>query len=123
VVVHGIFPWCFTPEMYVERPEFVDTLVDFVRGRPAQPVDAFLAQTDAVLDHDASSVLGQIDGPTLITFGARDLVCGERFAERLKNGIAGSKLVVFEHLTHAGLHEDPETFNRATLDFLLRQRS
>jgi pimeloyl-ACP methyl ester carboxylesterase len=123
VVVQGIFPWCFTPEMYVERPEFVDTLVDFVRGRPAQPVDAFLAQTDAVLAHDASAVLGQIEAPTLITFGARDLVCGERFAERLKNGIAESKLVVFEHLSHAGLHEDPETFNRATLDFLLSQRS
>ena len=39
------------------------------------------------------------------------------------SGIAGSELVVFDHLSHAGLHEDPETFNRATLDFLLRQRS
>jgi hypothetical protein len=29
---------------------------------------------------------------------------------------------VFEHLSHCGLHEDPETFNGATLDFLLRQR-
>jgi pimeloyl-ACP methyl ester carboxylesterase len=84
VVIQAIFPWCFTPEMYVERPEFVDTLVDF---------------------------------------GARDLVCSTRFAEPLKNGIAGSELTVFEHLSHAGLHEDPETFNRATLDFLLRQRS
>jgi hypothetical protein len=37
VVIQGIFPWCFTPEMYVERPEFVDTLVDFVRGRPGNP--------------------------------------------------------------------------------------
>jgi 3-oxoadipate enol-lactonase len=123
VVIQGIFPWCFTPEMYVERPEFVATLVDFVRGRPAQPVDAFLAQTEAVLAHDASAVLGEIDVPTLITFGARDLVCSTRFAEPLKSGIAGSELVVFEHLSHAGLHEDPETFNGATLDFLLRQRS
>ena len=123
VVIEGIFPWCFTPEMYVERPEFVGTLVDFVRGRPAQPVDAFLAQTDAVLAHDASAVLGEIDTPTLITFGARDLVCSTRFAEPLGNGIAGSELVVFDHLSHAGLHEDPETFNRATLEFLLRQRS
>src|SRR5919198_3006126 len=123
VVIQAIFPWCFTPEMYAERPEFVDTLVDFVRGRPAQPVDAFLAQTDAVLAHDASAALREIDVPTLITFGARDLVCGARFAEALKSGIAGSELVVFEHLSHAGLHEDPETFNRATLDFLLRQRS
>ena len=122
VVIHGIFPWCFTPEMYVERPEFVDTLVDFVAGRPAQPVDAFLAQIDAVVAHDASAALDDIDVPTLITFGARDLVCSTRFAVPLKDGIAGSELVVFDHLSHAGLHEDPETFNRATLDFLLRQR-
>ena len=123
VVLHGIFPWCFTPEMYVDRPEFVDTLVEFVRGRPAQPVDAFLAQTDAVLAHDASAILGEIDAPTLITVGARDLVCSTRFAVPISRGIAGSELVVFDHLSHAGLHEDPETFNRATLDFLLRQRS
>ena len=58
--VEAIFPWCFTPEMYVERPEFVDTLVSFVRGRPAQPVDAFLAQTEAAIAHDASAVLGEI---------------------------------------------------------------
>ena len=97
--------------------------MDFVRSRPAQPLDAFLAQTEAAIAHDASAVLGEIDAPTLITFGARDLVCSTRFAEPLTSGIGGSELVVFEHLSHAGLHEDPETFNRATLDFLLRQRS
>ena len=109
--------------MYVSRPEFVDTLVDFVRSRPAQPLDAFLAQTEAAIAHDASAVLGEIGVPTLITVGAHDLVCSPRFAERLNSRIGGSELVVFEHLSHAGLHEDPETFNRATLDFLLRQRS
>jgi pimeloyl-ACP methyl ester carboxylesterase len=122
VVIQGIFPWCFPPETYNNRPEFIDALVDFVRSRPAQPVDAFLAQTDAVIAHDASAVLSEIAVPTLITFGARDLLCS-RFAEPLNTGIAGSELVVFEHLSHAGLHEDPEAFNRATLDFLLRQRS
>jgi len=121
VVIQAIFPWCFTPEMYSERPEFVDTLAEFVRSRPAQPVDAFLAQTDAAIAHDASAVLGKVDTPTLITFGAHDVVCSTRFADPLRNGIAGSELTVFEHLSHAGLHEDPETFNRTTLDFLLRQ--
>jgi len=122
VVIQAIFPWCFTPEMYVDRPEFVDALVDFVRGRPPQPVDAFLAQTDAVLAHDASAALREIDVPTQITFGAHDLVCSTRFAEPLSTGIAGSELVVFDDLSHAGLHEDPDAFNSATLDFLLRQR-
>jgi pimeloyl-ACP methyl ester carboxylesterase len=123
VVIQGIFPWCFTPEMYAERPEFVDTLVKFVQSRPAQPVDGFVAQLDAVVAHDAGPALAEIHAPTLITFGARDLVCSTRFAGRLNGGIVGSELVVFEHLSHAGLHEDPEAFNRATLDFLLRQRS
>jgi pimeloyl-ACP methyl ester carboxylesterase len=121
VAIEGIFPWCFTPEMYVERPDFVNTLVEFVRSRPAQPVDAFLAQLDAVVAHDASAALSQIDAPTLITFGARDLVCSTRFATALESGIADSELVIFDHLSHAGLHEDPETFNRATLGFLRRQ--
>jgi pimeloyl-ACP methyl ester carboxylesterase len=122
VVIGAVFPWCFTPEMYVDRPEFVVTLMDFVRSRPAQPVDAFVAQIDAVVAHDARAVLGEIDVPTLITFGARDLVCSTRFAEPLTSGITRSELVVFDHLSHAGLHEDPETFNGATLDFLLHQR-
>ena len=68
-------------------------------------------------------MLGEIAVPTLITFGARDVVVSTRSAEPLRSGIAGSELVVFDHLSHAGLHEDPETFNRATLEFLLRQRS
>ena len=121
VVIEGIFPFCFTPEMYVERPDYAQSLADFVRGRPAQPPEAFLWQTDAVLGHDASQVLGQVRAPTLVTFGAHDLVTSTRFAGPLTSGIAVSELVVFEHLSHAGLHEDPDTFNRATLDFLLRQ--
>ena len=68
-------------------------------------------------------MLGEIRAPTLITFGARDLVCSTRFAEPLTSGIDGSELVIFEQLSHAGLHEDPESFNGATLDFLLRQRT
>jgi pimeloyl-ACP methyl ester carboxylesterase len=107
--------------MYVERPEFVDALVEFVRSRPAQPLDAFMAQSDAALAHDASAALGDIHAPTLITVGAHDLVCSRRFAERIHAAIVGSELVVFDHLSHGGLHEDPDAFNRASLDFLLGQ--
>jgi len=121
-VIIGIFPWCFTPEMYAERPDFVAGLEDFVRGRPAQPLESFLAQCQAVIDHDAAGVLGDIGAPTLITFGGRDLCTSTRFVEPLTQGIPNSALVVFEHLSHAGLHEDPDTFNAATLEFLLERR-
>jgi hypothetical protein len=49
MVIKGIFPWCFTPELYAERPEYIDSLADFVRSRPMPPVDAFLRQSEAVL--------------------------------------------------------------------------
>jgi pimeloyl-ACP methyl ester carboxylesterase len=120
-VIQGIFPLCFTPEMYDGRPDFAQSLADFVRGRPAQPLEAFLWQTEAVIAHDASGVLADIQAPTLVTFGAHDLVTSTRFADRLTSAIAQSELVVFEHLSHAALHEDPDAFNRATMEFLLRQ--
>ena len=69
-----------------------------------------------------SHELNDIEAPTLITFGAHDIVTSTRFAEPLTSGIAGSELVVFDHLSHAGLHEDPDAFNKATLDFLLANR-
>lgn len=122
MVIQGIFPWCFTPEMYAEKPEFVAALEEFVRGRPPQPVDAFLCQSEAVLAHDAEAQLGRIAAPTQITYGRRDLVTSTRFASALTEGINGAELVVFEHLSHAGLHEDAEGFNRATLEFLTRQK-
>ena len=119
-IIDGIFPFCFTPEMYVERPEFVQALDDFVRGRPAQPLEAFLNQSEAALAHDASAGLRRIAAPTLVTFGAHDIVCSTRFAEPITGAISGSELTVFDHLSHAALHEDPEAFNTATVDFLRR---
>ena len=66
-VIQGIFPLAFTPELYVGSPETIDAIADFVRSRPAQPLDAFLAQTDAAIGHDAKAALGEIRAPTLIT--------------------------------------------------------
>ncbi|HXZ04201.1 MAG TPA: alpha/beta fold hydrolase, partial [Ktedonobacteraceae bacterium] len=51
MVVLGILPWCFTPEIYAARPEYIDAIADFVRGRPTQPLDAFMRQSNAVIAH------------------------------------------------------------------------
>ena len=59
MVIQGIFPFCFTPEMYAERPGVVDALVDFVRSRPAQPLDAFLAQSEAAIGHESAARWGR----------------------------------------------------------------
>jgi len=118
MVIKGIFPWCFTPELYAARPEYIDGLADFVRGRPMPGVDAFLRQSGAVLGHDASGALGSITAPTLITFGKHDMVTSTRFAEPLSSGIGNSEIVVFEDASHAPIYEQVEEFNERTLVFL-----
>jgi pimeloyl-ACP methyl ester carboxylesterase len=122
LVVQGIFPWCLTPELYAAKQDYVQSLADFVRSRPAQPVDAFLRQTDAVLAHDVESQLGRIAAPTQIGFGRNDQLCSTRFAERLTGGIRGSELAIFEGCAHAAIYERTEEFNRRTLAFLKKSR-
>ncbi len=118
MIIAGIFPWCFTPEMYAARPDYVDALADFVRGRPIAGVDAFMRQSGAVLAHDARAALGQITAPTLITFGRYDMACSTRFAKPLSEGIAGSQVHVFEGCAHAAIYENVEAFNEVTLGWL-----
>ncbi len=120
MVILGIFPWCFTPELYAAKPEYIQSLADFVRGRPKQPLAAFMQQSNAVIAHDVEAQLGWITAPTQITFGRHDLCTSTRFADRLKNNIRGSELLIFEGCAHAPIYEKVEEFNQKTLAFLQR---
>ena len=120
MVVQGILPFCFTPELYAAKPEFIDQIAAFVRSRPKQPFDAFIRQSNAVIAHDALGELGKIAAPTQITFGRHDIVTSTRFAEPLKAGIKNSELVVFETCAHAAIYESVAEFNDKTLAFLNR---
>lgn len=122
MILRGIFPWCFTPELYAARPDYIQSLGDFVRSRPAQPLEAFVQQSNAVIAHDVESQLDRIRAPTQITFGGRDLLTSTRFAERLRTAIRGSEVVIFEGCAHAAMYERVDEFNQRTLAFL-RQRA
>jgi pimeloyl-ACP methyl ester carboxylesterase len=117
MIIQGIFPWCFTSEMYAQKPDYIQALSDFVRDRPKQPVDAFIQESNAVIAHDAEAQLAKIRAPTQITFGRHDMLT-VGFADRLKNGIRNSELYIFEDYSHAPLYEDVAAFNQKTLAFL-----
>ena len=117
MVIQGIFPWCFTPELYARKPDYIQGLCEFVRSRPKQPVDAFTQQSDAVIAHDAEAQLRKIRAPTHVTFGRHDVLT-IRFAEPLQEGIENSELHIFEDCSHAPLYENVVAFNEKTLAFL-----
>jgi len=120
MVIHGLFPWCFTPELYAAKPEYIDSLAAFVRSRPAQSLDSFMQQSNAVIGHDAEAQLSRITAPTLITFGRRDVATSTRFADRMTSKIRNSELLIFEGSSHAPIYEQVEEFNAKTLAFLRR---
>src|SRR5712691_5892345 len=120
MVIRGIFLWCYTPELYASRPEYIDALAAFVRGRPVQPLDAFMRQSKAVIAHDAQSQLSKIQAPTQITFGRYDMVTSTRFADSMRHNIRHAELVIFEGCAHAPIYEKVDEFNQTTLEFLQR---
>jgi pimeloyl-ACP methyl ester carboxylesterase len=117
-MVQSIFPWCLTPETYTKRPEYIQALSDFVRSRPPQPLAAFQQQCNAVMMHDADSLLEFITAPTQITFGSLDMLTSSRFANAIKAKIKSSEVFVFENCSHGTLYENVEEFNKRTLEFL-----
>ena len=120
MVVRALFPWCFTPELYAAKPDYIESLAAFVRSRPAQPLASFVQQSNAVIAHDVEAQIGRITAPTLITFGQCDLLTSTRFADRMKSSIRNSELLVFEGCAHAPLYQNVEEFNSRTLQFLKR---
>lgn len=120
MVILGIFPWCFTPELYAAKPEYIQSIAAFVRGRPAQPLEAFMRQSHAVITHDVDPHLGKITAPMQITFGRHDMLTSTRFADRMQANTQGAELIVFEGCAHAPIYEKVEEFNHKTLEFLQR---
>ena len=104
MVVLALFPWCFTPELYAAKPDYIQSLAAFVRSRPAQPVASFMQQSNAVIAHDAEAQLAKITAPTQITFGRFDLATSTRFADRMRSSIRNSELVIFDGCAHAPAH-------------------
>ena len=117
LVIRGIFPWCFTPELYATRYEYIQSLADFVRNRPPMSLDAFMQQSNAVIAHD---FVGSITAPTQVTFGRHDQVTSLRFSDSLTKHIRDSELVIFETCSHAPIYESVDEFNQKTLAFLRR---
>lgn len=120
MVITALFPWCFTPELYAAKPDYIQSLAGFVRSRPAQPLAAFIQQSNAVIAHDVSAGLARITAPTQITFGRADMATSTRFADQLTGNIRNSELLIFEGCAHAPIYEKVEEFNQKTLQFLQR---
>ena len=123
MTIQAIFPWCFTPDLYAAKPDYIESLAGFVRSRPAQSIESFLEQSNAVLGHDVEAQMSRITAPTQITVGRYDMLTSAGIAAGIKSAIRNSEMLVFEGCAHAALYQDVAGFNEKTLAFLKRHTS
>jgi pimeloyl-ACP methyl ester carboxylesterase len=71
-----------------------------------------------VLEPPAAGRLQEIRVPTLVMVGDLDVSSSIPTANRIAEGIAGARLIVFPGVAHMVNLERPAEFNRAVLDFL-----
>jgi proline iminopeptidase len=69
---------------------------------------------------DARDRLGEITARSLIIVGAHDTMPPQK-GETMRDGIAGSELVVFENSGHFSTLEEPERLVRVVVDFLAKE--
>jgi pimeloyl-ACP methyl ester carboxylesterase len=114
--------------------EFVDALLPtmFSPGTPAGSVEAFRASMLAfhaagfremarASAEDLRDALSQVDVPTLLVYGDRDVRAPLTVAEELHARISGSALVVLPDAGHVCNIEASDAFNRSVRTFLQRQ--
>jgi pimeloyl-ACP methyl ester carboxylesterase len=73
------------------------------------------------LNHDAIDRLHQIQAPTLVTVGSFDVALPPMYGREVYTAIPNAEFIIFNGGGHLHNIENPEEFNRITLDFLQRR--
>lgn len=112
----AFFAWVYTARAH--DTGFVDAVVEEALAFPhPQSVDAFLAQLDAFVAHDALDRLPDIDVPTLVVAGGLDLICPPRLGRTVAAAIPGARFELFPEEAHQPFQESPESFHRVVEEF------
>jgi pimeloyl-ACP methyl ester carboxylesterase len=106
----AFFTWVYTPRAHADGS--VEQIIDGSLAFPhQQSVEAFQAQVDAILGHDASNRLGEIAVPTLVIAGEFDNILPPRFGRDVAALIPGAQFEVMEAQAHQPFQEIPDEWN------------
>ncbi|MFM7027280.1 MAG: alpha/beta fold hydrolase [Chakrabartia sp.] len=110
--------------MHKPRPlpgQFKKVMFADSRRREALLDTIFAAIVEDSLNNPATDRLAHVKAPTLIIWGRHDRLIDVSCVDVLKAGITGSEAVIFEHLGHLPMMEDPAALAQAHLPFLARR--
>ncbi len=114
------FAAALTPSMFsTEAPP--DRVAAFAANLAEFHPEGFRVMARALAEADLRDVLPQVDVPTLLLYGERDVRAPLEVAEALRAAIPGSRLVVLPGVGHVSPVEAPDRFNAEVRTFLAQR--
>ena len=110
-------PWLVSPRV-LNDPERLEEVLGIVSTMPLMSPEAYAEQVEAILEHDTLARLGSVVAPTLVLAAAEDVLTPIYLSREIADAIPNARLTVLPRGNHAVQIEDPESFNRAVLEFL-----
>jgi len=116
-LVNTIIEILLTEEFIQNNPEAVkETYQKIVKNPP--PIHAYRRLINAGRGFNTYRRLKNINTPTLILHGKKDILSPSQNADILADSIPGSKKIIFEDSNHCPHFDNVEKLTQVTLDFL-----
>ena len=115
-IAEATLPKLLAPRTRAGKPEVVTRVREMILQ--ADPQNAAAAQRGMAARRNYSDELSGIDVPTLVIVGREDPIRPVADARFMHERISNSRLEIIEDAAHMTNMEQPETFNKAILDFL-----
>jgi 2-hydroxy-6-oxonona-2,4-dienedioate hydrolase len=106
----------FYNKKMISDDDVQQAFTDRMRNNDGYTIQRTVAGFDTPQFEDAR--LASIHAPTLVMWGRQDELIPLASGEKLRDGIMGAKIVVFEQCGHVPQIEKSAEFNRALLEFL-----
>jgi pimeloyl-ACP methyl ester carboxylesterase len=108
--LEDFFLWIYTPRAHNDGTvdQFIEEVLAFPHKQSDEDVHAFL---DALVDHDTRARLPDIEVPTLVLGGGRDMTSRPELCRAVAELIPGARFEVLEGEAHQPFQEIPDEWN------------
>jgi pimeloyl-ACP methyl ester carboxylesterase len=120
-VCRQLWPLVYTVWWHNDRPEAQETLERELAVHPPD-AEAFMRQLHAGVEHDVLDRLPEIDVPTLLTVGDRDMLTPAHHTYAMKDQMPQARVRLWHQMGHAPYEETAAEFNRVTLEHFAAAR-
>jgi pimeloyl-ACP methyl ester carboxylesterase len=108
----------YSTEFIMANPNLIDIAIQIMSKTPLDE-ESYFRQTTAIQSFNTCNRLKNLDIPTLILHGMKDVLVPPQNADILGDVISNSQKKIFSHSAHAPFVEEPDLVRRAIIKFLL----